>query len=109
MNGDSFKAFVLDQLDGLGRVECRPMFGGYGLSNGRVFFGILFKGRLYFKTGPTSLPAYHAYGMTPFQPSATMTLKTYSEVPVEILEDADQLVEWARQAIDAQGKKRKKK
>ena len=103
MKGDSFKAFVLDQLDHLDHVVCRAMFGGYGLYQGNVFFGILYKGRLYFKTDSTTLQAYRERGMKPFRPSAKMTLKTYYEVPVEILEDEDQLAAWARQAINSQG------
>ena len=95
---DSFKDFVLDQLDGLRGVTCRAMFGGYGLYRGEVFFGIIHKGRLYFKTDDAGRETYRARGMKPFRPSAKQTLKTYYEVPVEIVEDTDQLIAWARQA-----------
>ncbi len=95
---DSFKDFVLDQLDGLRGVTCRSMFGGYGLYRGEVFFGIIHKGRLYFKTDDAGRETYRARGMKPFRPSVRQTLKTYYEVPVEIVEDADQLIAWARQA-----------
>jgi len=47
---DSFREFILDQLHDLESVEARPMFGGFGLYRDEVFFGIIFKGRLYFKT-----------------------------------------------------------
>ena len=106
MKDDSFKAFVLDQLARLGRVECRAMFGGYGLYQGRTFFGILFKGRLYFKTDAASAAAYRERGMQPFRPSATMTLKTYYEVPVDVLEDDEELAVWARQAVHRASRKR---
>jgi len=53
---DGFKDFVLDQLSDLHGVTCRAMFGGYGLYCGRVFFGIVHKGRLYFKTNATTAP-----------------------------------------------------
>jgi DNA transformation protein len=95
---DSFKDFVLDQLDGLRGVTCRAMFGGYGLYRGDVFFGIIHKGRLYFKTDEASRETYRQRGMKPFRPNAKQTLKTYYEVPVEIVEDAEQLVAWARDA-----------
>ncbi len=98
MKSDSFKEFVLDQLRDLGRVNCRTMFGGYGLYRDDVFFGIIYKGRLYFKTNPTTLPAYVEMGMKPFRPNAKQTLKSYYEVPVEILEDPDQLNAWAEKA-----------
>ncbi|MBI3312343.1 MAG: TfoX/Sxy family protein [Candidatus Omnitrophica bacterium] len=99
MTRDSFKEFVLDQLSGLGAVTCRAMFGGYGLYQGAVFFGIMFKGRLYFKTDSATQTFYRSMGMKPFRPSAAQTLKTYYEVPADILEDSDQLLAWARQAI----------
>jgi len=98
MKNDSFKDFVLDQLDGLRGVTCRSMFGGYGLYQGEVFFGIIHKGRLYFKTTETSRAAYRERGMKPFRPSATMTLKTYYEVPIDVMEDAEQLCQWATNA-----------
>jgi len=95
---DSFKDFVLDQLNGLRGVTCRSMFGGYGLYQGEVFFGIIHKSRLYFKTDETSRAAYRERGMKPFRPNAKQTLKTYYEVPADIIEDAEQLVEWAELA-----------
>ena len=37
--------------------------------------------------------------MKPFQPNSKQTLKNYYEVPAEILEDEDQLADWARKAV----------
>ncbi len=105
MKDESFKEFVLDQLGELGEVDCRAMFGGYGLYRGQLFFGIIFKGRLYFKTSPASRRPYLEMGMKPFRPNAKQTLKTYYEVPVDIIEDRGQLVAWARKAIQCQGQK----
>lgn len=102
MPTDSFKEFVLDQLSRLEHVECRAMFGGYGLYHNGVFFGIIFKVRLYFKTCHLTLPRYLELGMKPFRPNAKQTLKNYFEVPAEILEDADQLERWALQPESAQ-------
>ena len=99
MQQDSFKEFVLDQLAGMEPVTCRAMFGGFGLYCRDVFFGILHKGRLYFKTNDQTRPAYEEYGMKPFRPSDKQTLKNYYEVPLEILEEDDALVRWAREAV----------
>jgi DNA transformation protein len=96
---DSFKDFVLDQLSGLGGVACRSMFGGYGLYRSEVFFGIIHKGRLYFKTDETNRAAYRERGMKPFRPNRKQTLTSYYEVPVEIVEDQDQLVAWAERSV----------
>lgn len=93
---DSFRDFVSEQLgDG---VEIRAMFGGYGLYRGDKFFGIVFKGRLYFRTGPRTRKEYVDRGMKPFKPDARMTLKTYYEVPADMLEDRETLRAWALKA-----------
>lgn len=95
---DGFKDFVLDQLSDLPDVTCRAMFGGYGLYCGKVFFGIIHRGRLYFKTHETSRHHYIEQGTKPFRPSMAQTLKNYYEVPVDVLEDAGELTRWAQQA-----------
>lgn len=95
---DGFKDFVLDQLAGLRGLTCRAMFGGYGLRYREAFFGIVHKGRLYFKVTPETTDSYRALGAKPFRVTKTMTLKTYYEVPADILEDAAQLTEWAETA-----------
>ncbi len=96
---ESFKEFILDQLVGLGNLMSRSMFGGHGLYQGRTFFGIISKGRLFFKTNKQTQTRYAEYGMKPFQPNPKQTLKNYYEVPAEVLEDSDQLVWWANEAI----------
>ena len=97
---DGFRDFVLDQLSELPGLTHRAMFGGYGLYCGSVFFGIVQKGRLYFKTNATTAPRYRKREMKPFRPNAKQTLKTYYEVPVDVQEDAGELTIWARQACD---------
>jgi DNA transformation protein len=96
---DGFKEFVLDQLNGLHGVTCRAMFGGYGLYRERVFFGIIHKGRLYFKVSAATVAAYQSHGMKSFRPNKQQTLKTYYEVPVEVIEDAEQLTDWAKRSV----------
>jgi DNA transformation protein len=98
---DTFKEFVIDQLSGPGAVVSRAMFGGYGLYREQAFFGIIFKGRLYFKTDPSTQLRYRERGMKPFKPSAKQTLKNYYEVPAEVVEDADELMLWSEEAVRA--------
>jgi DNA transformation protein len=65
-----------------------------------VFFGIVHKSQLYFKTNAATAPRYRERKMKPFRPNAKQTLNTYYEVPVDILEDAGELTIWAQQASD---------
>ena len=97
---DSFTAYVLDQLAPLEGLGCRAMFGGHGLYLGSTFFGIVSGGRLYFKTDETTSSEYVRRGMKPFAPSERQLLKTYYEVPADVLEDCRRLADWARAAAD---------
>lgn len=96
---DGFKDFVLDQLHDVGGLACRAMFGGYGLSCRGTFFGIIHKDRLYFKVSLTTIASYHERNMKPLQVTKTMRLKTYYEVPIDVLEDRDILARWAEEAF----------
>ena len=100
MSQESFKDFVLDQLAELGSLHCKAMFGGHGLYRDDVFFAIIYRSRLYFKTDKSSQPQYIKYKSRPFKPNAKQTLKTYYEVPVEILEDQKQIMDWAHTAVN---------
>jgi DNA transformation protein and related proteins len=99
---ESFKDFVLDQMRDLDGVDARRMFGGFGLYREETFFGILHNGRLYFKIDEASVGEYRKRKMKPFRPNRKQTLKSYYQLPVEILEDAEQLGDWAKRAIRCQ-------
>ena len=98
MSEDSFHNFVLEQLGALSSLRSKRMFGGYGLYSNEVFFGIVYDGRLYFKTHADTLPDYLAHHAAVFAPSEKQILKNYREVPVDILEDSERLQLWARKA-----------
>jgi DNA transformation protein len=98
MSTDSFLDFALEQLAALDGLRCKRMFGGHGLYCGEQFFGIVFDGRLYFKTHPETLPEYMEHHAAVFAPAEKQILKNYREVPVDILEDSERLPLWARKA-----------
>jgi len=93
---DSFRDFVLEQL-GPG-VDCRAMFGGHGLYRDGAFFGILSKGRFYLRTSPRTRKDFLERGMNPFRPNARQTLRSYYEVPPDVLEDRETLRRWAERS-----------
>ena len=78
--------YVLEQLGELGPVTSRAMFGGHGLYLGDQFFAIVYRDRLYFKTDEASRAEYEARDSEPFRPNARQTLKSYWEVPAEVVE-----------------------
>ncbi len=91
----------MDQLAGLRGVEARAMFGGYGLMSGGVLMGMTWRGAMYLRVDDASVGDFIALGAKPFSPSKGRVMKSYYEVPVAVIEDADRLVEWARRAAGA--------
>jgi DNA transformation protein and related proteins len=104
---ESFKDFIVDQLSAMDGVEARRMFGGHGLYQDETFFGIVHKGKLFFKIDESTVGAYRKRKMESFRPNGKQTLKSYYQVPMEIIEDADVLREWAVKAVQCQEKKGK--
>lgn len=95
----SFGAYILDQLSTLDGIVAKPMFGGAGFYLDGEFFGILFKDRLYFRVSDATIGEYKKRKMPPFKPfEGKGSSRKYYEVPVEIIESADDLVTWARKA-----------
>ena len=98
----AFGAFVLDQLEALGDVTSRPMFGGVGLYCRGLFFGIIASDVLYLKVDDQNRRDYQHAGMKAFKPYADRpaTMQYYA-VPLEVLESPLDLTVWARKAVAA--------
>ena len=109
-----YLAFVLEQLEGVGNVSARRMFGGVGLYSNDLFFGLVDDDTLYFKTDESNSAEYVARKMPRFMPPVNRPMGPmgYHQVPAEIIEDAEALVAWARKsvavALASQARKRKK-
>jgi len=100
---DSFVDFVLEQLDAVGSITPKRMFGGVGLYADDLFFALVAGDVLYLKGDDATRGAREAAGARPFQPYPDRprgkgTMQYYS-VPAAILEDGDALLAWATQAI----------
>jgi DNA transformation protein len=97
---DSFRSFVLDQLDDIGEIIPKDMFGGVGLYSRGFFFGILASDVLYLKVDDTNRSDFERAGSTPFTPFANrMGTMQYWAVPLDVLESAQELVRWARKSV----------
>jgi DNA transformation protein len=92
---------VLGRLSALGEITSRAMFGGHGLYWGETIFGILSRGRLYLKVDERSQADFVSRGMGPFRPNERQTLKSYYEVPPDVLADPEALLSWVGVAIRA--------
>jgi DNA transformation protein len=98
---DAFRTFVLDQLDELGDVTPKAMFGGVGLYCRGIFFGIMARDVLYLKVDDRNRSDYERAGTGPFKPYAGPRSGTmqYYAVPLDVLESARELAAWARKAV----------
>ena len=98
---DDFRDFVLEQLGPAGRVTSRRMFGGVGLYLDGLFFALIDDDTLYFKTDDGTRARYEKAGSKPFCPFPDRPEQPmgYWQVPAEVLEDAEKLSEWAREAM----------
>jgi DNA transformation protein len=95
---DGDLAFVLDQLAGLGDLRAKRMFGGVGLYCGERFFALIDDGVLYLKVDDLTRARYTRRRLKPFSPGG-MPSMSYYPVPARVLEDADELLVWAREAM----------
>jgi DNA transformation protein and related proteins len=103
MADESFKEFVRDQLAALPGLRLKAMFGGCGVYQANQFFGIIMDGRLYLRIDPHLANEYVARGLSPFtyQKGKRVISLNYFEVPASVLENRDELLGAARQAIQA--------
>jgi len=106
---DEYLTYVIDQLDCIGPVRARKMFGGAGLYFDDLFFALVADDVLYFKVDDSNRPDYEAAGMNPFKPFPDKSnVMQYYEVPIEALENRETLRDWAQKAIDVARRKKDK-
>ena len=96
-----FLAYVLDQLAGLDGVSSRRMFGAAGLYCDEFFFGLIADDVLYLRVDDSYRADYSERGMAQFRPYADRPhlSMSYYEVPADVLEDAGELVVWAKRSL----------
>ena len=101
---------ITELLAGLGRLKTRSMFGGHGLYSDGVFFGFVLGDVLYLKADDDSRPRFLAAGLKPFVWRKRASVNYY-RAPPEALESPHAALDWAREALGAalRSKKRKKK
>ena len=76
------------------------MFGGVGIYAGELFFALIADDTVYFKVDESNRPEFEARGMGPFRPYGEGgEVMQYYRVPEDLLEDADELGQWAEKAI----------
>src|SRR4030088_3395965 len=99
-----FLAFRKDQLPGLGTITTRRMFSGAGLYCDGMIFALILRDTLYFKVDDGNRQAYEAEGLEPFTYEArgkTVRIGAYWQVPERLFDEPDEMLDWARGALEA--------
>lgn len=89
---------------GLGAVSVRRMFGGAGLYAEGIMFGLVSGGEIYLKADAETVPRFEAEGCGPFEygtKTGRRAIASFRKLPERLYDDADELAEWARDAIHA--------
>lgn len=102
---NSFLEYILDQLSEWGNVTIRRMFGGAGLYRDGKMFALVANDVVYLKVDETNRDKYISAGSSPLKPFPKRpTVLSYYEVPGEVLEDPEELLEWAEESLIIQKK-----
>ncbi len=101
---DGFIAYVTDQMRPWAGVSSRRLFGGHGIYRGERIFAIVTRDTLYFRTDGINRPDFEAAGMGPLRVGKSGRERialSYHEVPAEVIEEPEQLAQWAERAFAA--------
>jgi DNA transformation protein and related proteins len=101
---DGFAEFLRDQLAPLGRVTMRRMFGKTGVFCDGVMLGMVADDTLYFRVDDDNRAAFKEAEMSPplnYEKQGRTIDLSFWRAPERLLDDPDELVTWARIALEA--------
>jgi DNA transformation protein len=100
-----FADYVLELLQGMGRVEARRMFGGAGLFRDGLMFGVLVDDVVYFRVNADLQAELETRGSAPWTYSVkkdgSVREMGYWRMPETAADDPDEAVEIGRKALVA--------
>ena len=98
---EDFKNYVIDQLSGIENVEVKKLFGGIGFFKEGLMFGMIGGDKFRLKVDEHNQADYEDKGMQPLFSKGKKKGMPYWEVPAEVLENQDLLMEWGMEAYAA--------
>ncbi len=96
--------YLLEMLEPLGDIKLRKMFGGAGIYYGKTMFALISEDCVYFKVDSQNKDDFVSENSEPFsymRNGKVTYLKSYYQLPDEIMENSDELLSWSRRAVDA--------
>jgi len=106
-----FAEFLHDVFSAFGTVNCRKMFGGYGVYHNGVMFGLIADDILYLKADKSFAEEFLQRELPQFQyPKGDKMVKmSYFQAPEEIYDNTEDAERWARKAYRCAVKAKKEK
>jgi len=95
-----FVKYILELLEPLGDITARGMFGGYAIKKNDLAIAIVVEDEIYFKVDDSNRRDYEKRDSHPFtydKQGKTITISNW-KLPIEILEDQDELIKWAEKS-----------
>jgi len=99
-----FVEYLIEQLQPLGEIRVKSMFGGWGFYAGERFFAIVAYETFFVKVDEVSREEFESRGMKPFRyelKETTRASMNYYEPPSEAIDNRELLCEWARKGLAA--------
>jgi DNA transformation protein len=96
-----YRTWLIERFAPLGDISIRRVFGFHGLYFDGTMFGLAADARVYLKTDAESRNAFEQEGANPLRYAARdgeNIVTSYWEVPARLLDEPDDLAEWARKA-----------
>lgn len=101
---DSFAEFLREQLEPLGRVSMRRMFGKTGVFCDGVMFGVVTDNMLYLRVDDQNQEAFGEARSSPplnYAKGGNLIDLSFWRAPERLFDEPDELVAWARLALAA--------
>lgn len=98
-----FATMVVEQMQCIGPVGLRPMFGGYGLFLQGLMLGLIADDVLFLKVDDVTKSNFQAEGLSPFEyeRQGKRFAMSYFEAPEAVFDDQEVMRDWASMAFEA--------
>ena len=101
-------AHIRELFAAFGPVDVRRMFGGAGVFVDDMMIALVAQEVIYLKADAQTIPSFEREGLAPFSygtKTGERTIASYWRMPDRLYDDADELAEWARAALEAARRK----
>ncbi|MEQ9115735.1 MAG: TfoX/Sxy family protein [Rickettsiales bacterium] len=102
--------YIEELLSPYGDIKIKAMFGGYGIYMNGVIVGMIADDELYFKVDKSNQQQYEDLDSEPFgyDKDGKIVKMSYWKIPLDILEDEEQLPKWLDQSYQISVKTKRK-